>query len=56
MATKKIKISEVKAKIKQPKKVESSVCEKCQKQCEAYSRYIQKLKDGKVGLGVLCRF
>jgi hypothetical protein len=35
--------------------VESSVCEKCTTKCKEYYDYIRKLKDGKIGKGIICR-
>ena len=42
-------------KQKQPRRVESSTCEKCNMQCEEYLNYIKNLKPGKLGKGVTCR-
>jgi hypothetical protein len=43
------------SKQKNYKRVESSVCEKCTTKCKEYYDYIRKLKDGKIGKGIICR-
>lgn len=40
---------------KQLKRIDSSHCDKCDKQCDEYFRYIERLRHWKVGLGVLCK-
>jgi hypothetical protein len=45
-----------KPKQKQFKRIESSICEtKCDQKCKEYEDYVNRLKTGKIGIGVLCK-
>ena len=39
-----------------PKRIESSNCEKCSTPCKEYLKYQNQLKLGKICYGVLCKY
>ena len=49
------KLNNQPTKPKHYKRVESSICEKCNSQCREYEKYAIQLTSGKAGYGVVCK-